>query len=178
MPTNDQDLRALTYLARRLRDDTHGCNQWDEAGTFACLKEALAGQNLHIACQRVLGHATDPEAKTPGAIKRPFTPEPTSEPARVPYDPRKICHICGHGQHEHHQGTHDFLSVEAARARATTPPPAAVREALTATAAELCRHGVARDHCAEHDPRRNLARDAIRTTPQPTQVAGAETEES
>lgn len=130
MPTNDQDLRALTYLARRLRDETHGCAQWDEAGTFACLKGELAGQNLLIACQRVLGHATDPEAKTPGTIKRPFTPEPTSTPARPRYDPRQVCHICGHRETEHHEGTHEFLSVEAARAVPSAKVPDSVRAAI------------------------------------------------
>jgi hypothetical protein len=130
MPTTDQDLRALTYLARRLRDETHGCAQWDEAGTFACLKTELAGQNLLIACQRVLGHATDPEAKTPGAIKRPFTPEPTHAPDRPRYDPRLVCHICGHRQAEHNRDTHEFVSVEAARGIRSTPAPAELRQAI------------------------------------------------
>lgn len=133
MPTTDQDLRCLTYLARRLRDETHGCKQWDDAGTYACLKEALAGTNLLIACQRVLGHATDPAAKTPGAIKRPFTPEPTSAPVRPPYDPGKVCHDCGHGKLEHINADHGFRSVEAVRAVKSAPMPSELKAAIEPT---------------------------------------------
>jgi hypothetical protein len=68
MPVTDQDLRALTYLARRLRDETHGCAAWDEAGTYAVLKTELAEQSLPHAVERALGRATDPEAKTPFAL--------------------------------------------------------------------------------------------------------------
>lgn len=79
---NDQDARALTYLARRLRNETHGCRQWDEAGTWAKVSE-LIGQNLALSIERLLCHATDPEAKTPGSIKRPFTPpKPSEQPKR------------------------------------------------------------------------------------------------
>lgn len=130
MPTTDQDLRCLTYLARRLRDETHGCNQWDDAGTFACLKAELGGQNLLIAAQRVIGHATDPEAKTPGAIKRPFTPTPTNAPTREPYDARKVCHDCGRRQAEHPGADHTFRSVEAVRAIRPSPVPPSVRAAI------------------------------------------------
>ena len=131
--TVDQDLRALTYLARRLRDETLGCAQWDEAGTFACLKAELAGQNLLISAQRVLAHATDRDAKTPGAIKRPFTPEPTSATARMPYDPRKICTVCNQPEAKcRAAGDHEFLSIERARAVRSSPAPAGVREAIAA----------------------------------------------
>jgi hypothetical protein len=78
-----QDARALVYLARRLRDVTYGCKQWDEGGTWAVFRDELIGQNLALSIERVLCHATDPEAKTPGAIRRPFTPpKPTEQPKR------------------------------------------------------------------------------------------------
>jgi hypothetical protein len=131
MPVTDRDLQALTYLARRLRDETHGCKPWDDAGTFSVLKAALHGQNLLITCQRVIGHATDPDAKTPGAIKRPFTPEPTHAPARVPFDPRLVCHVCA--QPEHVPGDHKFVSVEAMRAVKPAPRPPELRTLKTAT---------------------------------------------
>lgn len=76
--TTDQDARALTHLARRLRTETHGAGEWDEAGIYAVVAE-LIGQNLEITCERVLRHAADPEARTPGAIRRPFTPPAASE---------------------------------------------------------------------------------------------------
>lgn len=77
--TTDQDARALTYLARRLRDETHGCARWDDAGTYAVIAR-LVGQNLALTIERVTRHAADPEARTPGAIERPFVPDPTKPP--------------------------------------------------------------------------------------------------
>jgi hypothetical protein len=68
MPTTDQDLRALTHLVRRLREETPGCAHWEAAGTYACLKAQLAEQSLPNAVERALGRATDPEAKTPFAL--------------------------------------------------------------------------------------------------------------
>jgi hypothetical protein len=93
----DQDARALTYLARRLRAETHGCREWDDAGTYAKVA-SLIGQNLAMTIERVLCHATDPEAKTPGAILRPFlTPRPSEQPKARPTPPRKSeqCTRCG-----------------------------------------------------------------------------------
>ncbi|HET7386986.1 MAG TPA: hypothetical protein VFJ19_10025 [Nocardioidaceae bacterium] len=78
MPTTDQDARALTYLAKRLREETHGANRWDEAGIFAVIAKR-AGQNLAATIEAVTRHAADATAKTPGAINRPFTPPPPSE---------------------------------------------------------------------------------------------------
>lgn len=70
---NDQDARALTYLARRIRQETTGAAEWDEAGIYAKVTE-LRGQSLAQAIERVTRHAADIEARTPGAILRPFTP--------------------------------------------------------------------------------------------------------
>jgi hypothetical protein len=90
---NDQDIRALTYLARRLRDETHGAGKWDEAGTYAVFTDVFAGQNLATTMERVLGHATDIEAKTPGAVRRPFTPPPPK--LQRAYAPKAAdeCHV-------------------------------------------------------------------------------------
>jgi hypothetical protein len=93
----DQDARALTYLARRLRAETHGCREWDDAGTYAVIAK-LIGQNLAITVERVLCHATDPEAKTPGAISRPFLPpKPSDQPKARPTPLRREeqCSRCG-----------------------------------------------------------------------------------
>jgi hypothetical protein len=85
------DAQALTWIARRLREDTHGCGPWDAAGTYAIIAE-LVGQNLAETVHRVIGHALDPEARTPGSIRRPFVPkrdEPTGgrvKPAKAGED--------------------------------------------------------------------------------------------
>lgn len=97
MPLTDQDARALTFLARRLRTETHGCREWDDAGTYAKIAE-LIGQNLALSIERVLCHSTDPEAKTPGAILRPFTPpKPSDQPkaAARPLKRDEQCPRCG-----------------------------------------------------------------------------------
>ena len=95
MPTTDQDARALTYLARRLRDETHGANRWDDAGTYAVIA-GLVGQNLAVTIERVIRHAADPDAKTPGAIRRPFTP-PGPDMTGPPTPPKahEACRVCG-----------------------------------------------------------------------------------
>jgi hypothetical protein len=91
MTVSRGDAQALTWIARRLREDTHGCGPWDAAGTYAIIAE-LVGQNLAETVHRVIGHALDPEARTPGSIRRPFIPkrdEPTGgrvKPAKAGED--------------------------------------------------------------------------------------------
>lgn len=95
--TNTRDIQALVYLTRRLRDETYGAGDWHEAGIAAKLSE-LAGQNLASVVERVLCHATDPEAKTPGALHRPFLPPKPSERGPQPFSPPKrdeACRTCG-----------------------------------------------------------------------------------
>lgn len=96
MPMNDQDARALTYLAGRIRQDTYGANTWDEPGIFAVISE-LAGQSLALTIERVARHAADPGAKTPGAIRRPFIPDAQGS-ERPPLDVAPVgsrCTTCG-----------------------------------------------------------------------------------
>lgn len=83
MTTTKRDLQALHYLAQRLRADTHGAGPWHDNGLTAVLAK-LEGHNLAITIERVTRHAADPEARTPGAIERPFVPEPAKPPARQP----------------------------------------------------------------------------------------------
>lgn len=90
MPLTAQDARALTYLARRLRDDTHGAREWDEAGTYAVVSR-LIGQHLATSIERVMRHAGDPEARTPAAIERPFLPDPATPGPRIPARPADEC---------------------------------------------------------------------------------------
>jgi hypothetical protein len=111
MSTTERDARALTYLARRLREDTHGAGKWDEPGVWAEVS-ALIGQNLAIAIERVTRHAADPEAKTPGAIRRPYVPGPPApvmERNIAPVGSR--CTVCGEVETRCRQlwaGDHEF----------------------------------------------------------------------
>lgn len=101
MTTTTRDAQALTYLATRLRDETHGCGKWDQNGTYAVISE-LVGMNLAETIRRVVAHALDPEARTPGAIKRPFVPKTTEDPKgpRFPAKPGEECRYHP-GEHAH-----------------------------------------------------------------------------
>lgn len=121
MTVSKGDAQALTWIARRLRDDTHGCAPWDPAGTYAVIAE-LIGQNLAETVHRVIGHALDPEARTPGSIRRPFVPkraeEPTGrvKPAKAGEDCRRhpgeyvgACRACNV---EHLNSEHDVVLAD------------------------------------------------------------------
>jgi hypothetical protein len=114
---NEQDVRALTYLAARIRSETHGAGRWDEAGIAAKVAE-LKGQGLAQAVERVARHAADRDAKTPGAILRPFLPDAQPPSQRNEFDAYRDCDICARPQamHRAHDG-HDFISAHDARRR-------------------------------------------------------------
>ena len=93
--TTERDAQALAYLAERLREETHGAGPWDEAGIWAVIKP-LVGRNLAITIEQVTRHAADPEAKTPGAITRPFLPERQGpQPQRPPRRDQECPHHAG-----------------------------------------------------------------------------------
>lgn len=92
MPVDDQDVRALTYIARRIREETRGAGVWDEAGTYAVISR-FSGHNLALTIERVTRHAADKAARTPGAMERPFVP-PAPEPGRR--QPVKAGEDCRH----------------------------------------------------------------------------------
>jgi hypothetical protein len=132
MPLNEQDVRALTYLAKRIRTETHGAGQWDEAGTAAKISE-LKGQGLAQAAERVIRHAADREARTPGAILRPFTPAAQPVSQRNPFDPTTACDICERSAdvHRPHDG-HDYVSRLDAMRRRSDPDASALEYARQA----------------------------------------------
>lgn len=123
MPVTDADARALTYLARRLRTETYGANDWDEAGVWTIVS-GLIGQQLATSIERVARHAADPTAKTPGAINRPFIPAAPGPQAPRNPEAHKRCSICGKGrEHVFHINDHEFE-----RLGPRTAPPANLRD--------------------------------------------------
>lgn len=90
-----QDARALAHIASRLREETVGCCTWDIEGTIPVFTRVLVGKNLQIATELVLAHATDPDAKTPGAITRKFTPERRKPTESLNPTPETACRRCG-----------------------------------------------------------------------------------
>lgn len=169
MPLNAQDARALTYLACRIRKETHGAREWDEAGTFAIISE-LVGHNLPLTVERVTRHAGDAEAKTPGAIKRPFVPAAQVAGPRFPAR-------AGDEECRVHPGEWADQCRSCAADRLvgdTTPtrPPVAAGDAAPRVARlrEIARDATA-DHCSHGVDRRNcLDHRATKTTP-PTEGA-------
>lgn len=93
---NDQELRAVAFLALRVREQTSGAGKWDEAGLMSNLRK-LQNRNLHMTVEHVLRHAADPAAKTPGVLAGAFTPPAPS--GHQPWRPPKkdeACYVCGH----------------------------------------------------------------------------------
>lgn len=129
MPMNDQDARALTYLARRLRTETNGACEWDEAGVFSVVS-SLIGQQLATSVERITRHAADPEAKTPGAINRPFVPDAQGpQRPREPKPEEAVC-ACGRVGYHRHADT-DYRAPE------TAEKIRAAREAIAKNAPNL-----------------------------------------
>lgn len=73
MSIDDQELRAIHFLALRVRKVTAGAGPWDADGLMSNLRK-IADRNLHMTIEHVLRHAADPNAKTPGVLAGSYTP--------------------------------------------------------------------------------------------------------
>ena len=157
MPLTDQDARALTYIAKRLREETHGANRWDEAGIHAVVAK-LIGRNLPATVEQITRHASDPDAKTPGAINRPFLPDaPKSETHRPPRKTEECPIHAGQWRESCSACAADRLAGDTTRPADPRRPDgsdalALARAQLASTRANLCSHGVRRTHCREAHP--------------------------
>lgn len=124
MPLNDQDIRALTYLAGRCRPT--GAPRWDDAGIAAAIAKV---RHLHLAdvALSVIRAADDAKAQTPGVIANTSAPNwqerGTRPVAHEPFDPRTACDVCSLPAHRHTNNSgHEFVSVaDATRARTIRP---------------------------------------------------------
>lgn len=94
MPLDDQELRALAFLALRVRKATFGCGPWDEAGLMANLRK-VANRNLHMTIEHVLRHAADPNAKSPGVLAGSYTPPAPKAERFRPLKASEQCRRCG-----------------------------------------------------------------------------------
>lgn len=104
MTTTAQDLRALAYLAERLRADG-SLPTWHTNGITAALS-GFEGQPLAQVVERVTRHAADPEARTPAAVLRPFVPD--AQPDRWQPTPGPWCSTCGVARGVHTESDHEF----------------------------------------------------------------------
>lgn len=92
---DDQELRAIAFLAMRVRRATTGAGPWDEDGLMTNLRK-IQNRNLHMSIEHVMRHAADPKAKTPGVIQGSHTPTAPVEDnrARAPKK-HEQCDRCG-----------------------------------------------------------------------------------
>lgn len=128
MAVTEQDISALQHLAYRIREDTHGLVPWDRQGTHVIFKRELLGKHLLTAIETVVAHASDPEAKTPAAITRPFLPKHAAgapvQVVRLGANDR--CSTCSESKPECRRkwtGDHEFVSEAAARAASSGRRP-------------------------------------------------------
>lgn len=95
MPVESADVGQFVSLAERLRKETYGCKVWDRHGAEVVFARQLVGLNFRTALELVIAHSCDPEAKTPAAIQRKFTPEP-GEPKTLRPTAANQCRECGY----------------------------------------------------------------------------------
>lgn len=131
-----RDAQALTYLARRLREATRGAREWDDQGTYAVIAERI-GHDLTDVVRVVIGHATDPEARTPGAMRRPFVPKKAEEPgvARPP-KADEACQVCGRALHSVDAICKTPTRIRPPKSNNTTTEVARLRALANASATE------------------------------------------
>lgn len=123
----EQDLRALAYLAPKLRP--RGSKPWKDTDVFDCCKRLAAkGYGLTEITNRVLVHAQDPKADAPTVIVVPPKHEPAEEsrhfrpPKRddeCPVHPGSYATACSGCAADRHAGT----PAPPGRSRKTPPPP-------------------------------------------------------
>lgn len=159
----DRDAQALTYLACRIRKEVPGARKWDEAGTHAEIVKML-GQNLPIVVERVTRHAGDVDAKTPGAIRRPFIPAAAVAGPPSPPRPHEACRDCGR-----HFDSCLCDGGPKTRKPEQIPDPTPIVDRLRAviaeTTAEFCSHGVDRRMCIDHRERKTSSTAATEGNP-------------
>ena len=139
MPTTEQDARALTFIACRIRAETFGAREWDEPGTFAEIKKFI-GHNLPLTVERVTRHASDPHAQRPSAMQRPFVPDAPKGQSAFPPKREEACEL-----HGGHKDRCPGCAADALTGDAATTRPAPVRtgptpEYLQARAASHAAH--------------------------------------
>lgn len=148
MPTNDRDVQALTYLALRVRAETHGAGPWDEHGTAANIAK-LKGRNLALTAESIVRHAADPKAKSPGVLLGAYTP------AALPADTGKRGNPKAGQDCPRHPGywadtcASSGLCAAPAPYDDAPPPPAAWQPGDTAAGAKAARDAI---HAAKAAP--------------------------
>lgn len=137
MPLTDDDIRLLTWQARRARP--HGAAQWDEPGIAAAITK-VRHLSLADVMRAVANAADDREAQTPGVIanlrSKCWQDRPMRPPGGSDIEASKHCATCGEPPHDdvpddNATDTPGHIYVSVARARGGRRPPEAAHQIAT-----------------------------------------------
>lgn len=165
MPADDQQLRAIAFLATSCRP--HGARKWDESGIYAKLAE-VRDRSLGSVIIAAIQAAEDRGAETPGVIPKPGphwrTPEsaPVTSADRVPADGH--CATCGHTEaacRMRWASDHEFVSVAQSRGLKRGEDVIEIVDALKAELAPMREPAHAEDRPTVTNPAANAARAAM-----------------
>jgi hypothetical protein len=90
------DIGALAYLGRRIREETIGASKWDEPGIAAGVRRMIdRGFGFDEILDQVVNHARDKAAKNPGVLGHPVSTPPPEIRVRRGVTRDQQCERCG-----------------------------------------------------------------------------------
>lgn len=96
MTLDRNDIGALTYIARRIREQHHGATKWDEPGIAAGIRRMVdRGFGFDEILDQVVNHARDKSAKNPGVLGHPISGQPVVVTSRRNPMRADQCPSCG-----------------------------------------------------------------------------------
>ena len=96
MTVDRNDIGALAYLGRRIREETIGASKWDEPGIAAGIRRMIdRGFGFDECLDQVVAHARDKSAKNPGVLGHPVTTPPPEPRPRRGVTRDQQCPTCG-----------------------------------------------------------------------------------
>lgn len=96
MTVTTNDIAALAYLGRRIREEKPGVTKWDEPGIAAGVRRMVdRGFGFDEILDQVVNHARDRSAVNPGVLGHPVSAQPAQQ--STPRNPTRgnQCDTCG-----------------------------------------------------------------------------------
>ena len=95
MTVTTNDIAALAFIGRRLREEMPGATKWDEPGIAAGVRRMVdRGFGFDECLDQVINHARDRSAKNPGVLGHPVSAQPV-ETRRRGVTRDQQCGSCG-----------------------------------------------------------------------------------
>ena len=95
MTVTQNDIAALAYIGRRIREELTGAPKWDEPGIAAGVRRMVdRGFGFDECLDQVINHARDRSAKNPGVLGHPVSTQPV-ETRRRGITRDQQCGSCG-----------------------------------------------------------------------------------